>query len=146
MARRATLKLSIGRKCGVEVVGEIFAGEIADDANAIERHREILRRICRARRFHFDDRGPAGAQLPLFRGCRGHMIDGSHGAGSGFGTSRRVGFIGALSVPDFRRHENVSDPQLLPQRAAKTDVAYGRNLAGQHHGGEGAGGAALRWR
>ena len=68
ITRRLTLKRAIGPAHAIEIVGEIFAGQIADDADAIERNIQFFRGSRHARRFHLYNRCPGGSQVAFFVG------------------------------------------------------------------------------
>src|SRR5580692_8167902 len=63
-ARQA--EAAVGSKGGVEVVMQVFAGEVADGADAVERDAKFFGCASSSGGFHFYDAGAFGAEVPFF--------------------------------------------------------------------------------
>ena len=134
--KRHRAEAAIRLQRGVEIVYEIFMGQIADRANAVERQIQVFGGPRHPRRFHFYYRCAGGAQVAFFRSRLRNVVNG------GDDTCRGVRSLGEECGPDIsavsnlRGDKDVANLEGFVKGSAESDIADGGGFRGHKDSGE----------
>ena len=135
------IEVAVGTQRPIEIIRQIFAGKVSDDAYAGKCGAERARAFGHAGGFHFDGNPAFRAQFGLFRRPANDAIDRTDGARPGSPPGERKHGVTPELIGNARTDYDVGDAERRVERAAEPDAddAVGRqNSPGGIDGSRGA--------